>query len=506
MAESAPRPGAGAEIETPGDPLEKVIDDDSEVGPSSQIQDPLLEKVSIGPDREPDVDDLMKGETRNGVPALGGPPAGRTTLDEARRKGPLGYLQLLGPGLITGASDDDPSGIGTYSQVGSQFGFGMLWMALFTFPMMAAIQELCGRIALHTGVGLGIALRRKFPTWLVGICIVGLFCANTMNLGADLGAVAVGGSMLTGNRVPPAWLLVPIAAGLLYLQFFMTYQLIFKVFKWLTVALFAYIVTGIMAHPNLGQVLYATLVPHIEFSKDFITGMVAVLGTTISPYLFFWQASAEIDEMRAAGMQTESQRRGVKRRELRAAQTDILIGMAFSQLVMYFIILTNAAVLHAHGKTGITSADQAAQALGPFLGPFAFVAFAAGMIGTGLLAIPILSGSAAYAVKEFMGWKGALSTKPQFRPTFYAVIGVATLGGLAMNFLHVNPISALYWSAVINGLLAPPLMVLIALLGSDRAVMADKVSGPLSKVLVWAGTIAMSAAALALLLTTFVIR
>ena len=473
---------------------------------SRPIKDPLLRKIGPGPDQEPQQQELRKDDVHLGEPATGGIEAGTTSHQEARRGGLLGVLQLLGPGLITGASDDDPSGIGTYSQVGSQFGYGMLWTALFTFPLMASVQELCGRIALQTGVGLGISLRRKFPTALVGLCIGALLIANTINLGADLGAVAAGGSLLTKNLIPELWLIVPIAALVLYFQFFLSYRTLFRVFKWLSLALFAYIITGLIAHPSLRTVLTATFVPHLELSKDFMAGLVAVLGTTISPYLFFWQASAEIDEMRAAGKSTEAERQGVKLSELKAARIDILIGMAFSQLVMYFIILTSAAVLHAHGKTNIQTANDAAQALAPFLGPFAFVAFALGLIGTGLLAIPILSGSAAYAVKEFMGWKGALSTKPRYRPTFYGIIGVATVAGVAMNLVHLDPIKALFYSAMINGLVAPPLMVLIVLLGSDRKLMKDKVSGTLSKTLTWIGTAAMAAAALTLVLVTFVLK
>jgi NRAMP (natural resistance-associated macrophage protein)-like metal ion transporter len=470
------------------------------------IKDPLLEKIEPGPDEEPQQKDLRKDDVYLGQPASGGTPAGRTTLQEARRGGPLGVLQLLGPGLITGASDDDPSGIGTYAQVGSQFGYGMLWTALFTFPLMAAIQELCGRIALQTGVGLGISLRRKFPTPLVGACIAALLIANTINLGADLGAVAAGASLLTRNLVPGLWLIVPVALLVLYFQLFLSYRTLFKVFKWLSLALFAYVITGLIAHPSLLTVLAATFIPHLELSREFMAGLVAILGTTISPYLFFWQASSEIDEMRAAGQMTEAERRGVKLSELKAARVDIVIGMAFSQIVMYFIILTSAAVLHAHGKTNIQTANDAAQALAPFLGPFAFIAFALGLIGTGLLAIPILSGSAAYALKEFMGWKGALSTKARYRPTFYGIIGAATMVGVGMNFLHVDPIKALIYSAMINGLVAPPLMVLIVLLGSDRKVMKSKVSGALSRSLTWTATAAMTAAALTLVLTTFVVK
>src|SRR2546426_888207 len=313
---------------------------------------------------------------------------------------------MLGPGLITGASDDDPSGIGTYSQVGSQFGYGLLWSAVFTFPLMAAVQELCARIALQTGVGLGTSLRRKFPRSLVGLCIAALFVANTINVGADLGAVAAGGSMLTQGVVPRLGLLVP-----------------------------------------------------------------------------------------AAGKLTETRRHGVSRSVLRAARADILVGMFFSNLVMYFIIFTTAAVLHAHGKTDIQSADQAAQALAPLAGPFAFVLFAGGMIGTGLLAIPILSGSAAYAVKDFFGLKGTLSDKPWYRPTFYALIALSTLPGLALNLLTLHPIRALFVAAIINGLVAAPLMVLIALLGSDRKIMGRRRSGRLSTTLTWIATSVMAASA-----------
>jgi len=466
-------------------------------------RDPLLR--AIKGKQAQTADEVTKGDT-SGSASTGAPAEGRTTLEAARQKGPLGYLQILGPGLITGASDDDPSGIGTYSQVGSQFGYGLLWTALFTFPLMAAVQELCARIALQTGVGLGVSLRRKFPTWLVGVCVLALFIANTINIGADLGAIAAGGELLTRGWLKHAWLVVPVGLLILGLQFFVTYALIFKIFKWLTLALFAYVVTAFIVHPALGQVLFSTFVPHFEFSKPFITAVVAVLGTTISPYLFFWQASSEVEEMRAADLVTEAQRRGVRQQDLRAARIDILIGMLFSNAVMYFIILVSAAVLHAHGKTNVQSAQEAASALAPIAGPFAFVLFALGMIGTGLLAIPILSGSAAYAMKEFLNVPGTLAAKPRFRPTFYAVIGLATVAGIALNFLRIDPIQALFYTAVINGLVAPPLLVLIVLLGSDRTYMKDKVSGRVSKVLTWLAAGLMSVAAVALVATTLVIR
>src|SRR3989440_6145007 len=445
--------------------------------------------------RRPDDDD-------DDLPAAGGSPAaGRVTPEEAKHKGPKGLLQILGPGLITGASDDDPSGVGTYSQVGSQFGYNLLWTALFTFPLMAAMQELCARIALQTGVGLGISLRRKFPTVLVGICILALFCANTINVGADLGAVAAGGSLLTRGAVSEIWLVVPVAVLILGMQLFVDYATIFKIFKWLTLALFAYVATGVLVHPDVLALLRASVVPHLELNRDYITALVAIFGTTISPYLFFWQASSEVDEMRAAGKRTEAERRGVQMSELKAARFDVLVGMFFSNLVMYFIILTTASVLHAHGKTGVQSASEAAQALAPLAGQFAFILFAGGMIGTGLLAVPILSGSAAYAVKEFFGIQGGLSVKPWYHPTFYGVMALAVVAGIGLNLLRIDPIRALFITAVINGVVAPPLMVLIVLLGSDRKVMEDKVSGRISKALSWIATGVMSVAAIALLVT-----
>jgi NRAMP (natural resistance-associated macrophage protein)-like metal ion transporter len=466
-------------------------------------RDPLLRAIK---GRQPrSADEITKGDTP-GTAGSGTPAEGRSTLEDAGRKGPLGLLQLLGPGLITGASDDDPSGIGTYSQVGSQFGYGLLWTALFTFPLMAAVQELCARIALQTGVGLGTSLRRKFPSWLVGVCVLALLAANTINVGADLGAVAAGGELLSRGWLKQGWLVVPVGLLILGLQFFVSYALIFKIFKWLTLVLFAYVVTAFIVHPPLGQVVFATFVPHLEFNKAFITAIVAVLGTTISPYLFFWQASSEVEEMRAAGLASEAQRRGVRQQELRAARADILVGMLFSNLVMYFIIVVSAAVLHAHGKTDIQSAQDAATALAPTAGPFAFVLFALGIIGTGLLAIPILSGSAAYALKEFLNLPGTLAAKPRYRPTFYAIIALAVIAGMAMNYLHIDPIRALFYTAVINGLVAPPLLALIVLLGSDRTYMKNRVSGPLSKSLTWLATALMSIAALALLATTFLFR
>ena len=476
--------------------------DDDPGDPGTRVQDPILRSIRPGRDTEPALKQLLKGSYHPSRQAdTGDPPAGRMTIEEARRRGPVGWLQLLGPGLITGASDDDPSGIGTYSQVGSQFGYGFLWTAPFTLPLTAAVQELCARIALHTGVGLGVALRRKFPRPLVGACIAALFLANTVNAGADLGAIAAGGSLLTRGALHQLWFVVPAAVLILTLQVFMTYALIFKVFKWLTVALFAYVITGFLVHPDLRQVAAASLVPHLELTRDSIAALVAILGTTISPYLFFWQASSEVDDMRAAGKVKEVARRGVRQSELRAARADILIGMLFSNLVMFFIILTTGAVLHANGRTDIQTANQAAQALAPLAGQWAFVLFAVGIIGTGLLAVPILTASAAYAVKEFMGFEGALADKPWYRPTFYSIMALATVAAVGLNLIGIDPIRALFVTAIINGLVAPPLLVLIVLLGADRGIMGKRTSGWVSRSLTWTATAVMSVAAVALLTT-----
>ena len=450
---------------------------------------------------EPSVEEVAKALGNEA--ATGAPTAGRSGVGEALRQGPKGFLQLLGPGLVTGASDDDPSGIGTYSQAGSQFGLATLWLALFTFPLMVAVQETCARIALQTGVGLGVSLRRKFPTALVGACIFAVFCANTINVGADLGAVAAGGSLLSGGRIQPAWLVVPVALLIGLMQLRLSYSIIFRVFKYLTLALFAYVITVFAVHPQLLPTLEATVTPHFEFNKGYLGIVVAILGTTISPYLFFWQASSEVDEMKAAGAHTEQQRRGTTRKELKAARVDVTIGMLFSQLVMYSIVLTSGTVLHGSGHDSIESAAQAAQALRPLAGPFAFVLFAVGMIGTGLLAIPVLTGSSAYAVKEFFGFRGGLSEKVSARPGFYGLIAIAIVGGLAMNFLNINPIEALVVTAIINGMVAPPILVLIALLARDRRVMNEHRSGFWSNSLVWLATMVMAAAAIMLVATLF---
>jgi Mn2+/Fe2+ NRAMP family transporter len=366
---------------------------------------------------------------------------------------------------------------------------------------MVAVQEACARIALHTGVGLGTSLRRKFATALVGVCIVAVFAANTINVGADLGAVAAAGGLLSRGHIQPAWLVLPVALLIGFMQLRLSYPTIFRTFTFLTLALFAYVITVLVVHPPLLETLKVTFIPHVEFSRNFIGIVVAILGTTISPYLFFWQSSSEVEAMKAAGTHTERQRRGVSHTELRAARLDVFIGMLFSQLVMYCIIVTSGTVLHSAGNSSIQTAQQAADALRPLAGPFAFILFSAGMIGTGLLAIPVLSGSAAYAVKEFFGFRGSLSDRAMYHPTFYGLIVMAIIGGLLMKFLNIDAIRALVVTAIINGVVAPPILVLIALLARDRTVMGDRRSGRWSNTFVWLAAGVMGVAAVALIVT-----
>jgi NRAMP (natural resistance-associated macrophage protein)-like metal ion transporter len=414
--------------------------------------------------------------------------------------GPLrSFFAVLGPGLITGAADDDPSGISTYSVAGAAYGYTTLWIALITFPLMVAIQLMCARLGMVTGRGLAAAVRVHYPRWVLwGACSI-LVIANVINIGADLGGMAEATQLITG--VPPlAW--VPLYAILItVLLVWASYHLIAKVFKWLTLVLFAYFFASFFAHVNWRQALAVTFVPHLEWSRGFCAVLVGILGTTISPYLFFWQAAEEVEEERAK-RQTFAQRKGSTQMELRAARADTTAGMFFSNIIMYFIILTTAATLHAHGHTSISTAREAAEALRPLAGNGAYLLFTLGLIGTGMLGVPVLVGSCAYAVAEGAAWRGSMSDTPRSAPKFYAIIAIAMALGLALNFFHLNAVKMLFWSAIINGLLAPPLILLVILLTSNRKVMGTRVNSPLLKYLGWATFVVMTAAALAMLITT----
>ncbi len=410
-------------------------------------------------------------------------------------------LKVLGPGFITGASDDDPSGIATYSQTGAQFGYTQLWMALFTLPFQNVIQEMCGRIGMVTGRGLAGVIREHYGRPLLSVAVLLLLAANTINIGADLGAMAAAGRLVL--HLPFVVLLLVITALTLLLEVFVTYKTYARFLKYLTFSLFAYIVAALVVHQDWPRIALATFVPTITFRRDFLMNIVAVLGTTISPYLFFWQAGEEVEEQVAAG-RLRQMGAGVPRvrsRDIREMRVDTAVGMVFSNLVMWFIILTTAATLHSNQMLSVDTADQAAQALKPFAGDFAFLLFTLGIVGTGLLAVPILAGSASYAIAEAFGWKEGLYRKFTQAHGFYGVITVATLLGLLVNFTSVRPFQMLYYAAILNGICAPPLMILILMIGNNRKIMGRFTNSFLGNAVGLIITGVMTAAAIGLLLT-----
>lgn len=422
---------------------------------------------------------------------------------EVERSGPLHrvmvYLKMLGPGLIAGASDDDPSGIGTYSQTGAQFGYAQLWTALFTFPLMTVVQEMCARIGLETGDGLAAVLRKHYPRPVLYVAVLLLFIANTINIGADLGAMAASMQLLIG--IPFGIWLAAFTFLTVGLEIFVSYKRYAQVLRFLTFTLFAYVFVVFLVPQDWGQALRSTVIPSFQFSQAYLLNLVAILGTTISPYLFFWQASQEVEEEIDEGKTTEAAREGVSKTELKWMRADVVSGMFLSNLVMYFIIVTTASTLFRQGITNIDSAPKAAEALRPVGGDFAYLLFAVGIIGTGLLAVPVLAGSAAYATSETFKFNEGLSKKLSQAPGFYGVIGIATLAGAVMNFLGINPIQALYYTAILNGIAAPPLLLLLMLIGNNRKILQDKTNGLLSNVVGWLTTIVMGVAAIALLLS-----
>ena len=410
------------------------------------------------------------------------------------------FFGVLGPGLITGASDDDPSGIGTYAQAGARYGYATLWTTLAMLPMMVAAQFMCAKIGLVSGRGLAGVLRQHYPRAVLYPAVISMAVANTLNAGADIGAIAAAINLLV--PIPPLWFVLPVSAGILGVQVFGKYRLIERVFKWLALALLAYIASSIFSHPDVLKVIQGTLIPTIRLDPGFIAILVALLGTTISPYLFFWQASQEVEEEISMGRRQLRQRQGATKLELSYALLDTVAGMTFSEVVAYFIILASGATLFVAGKTEIASATDAAQALRPIAGDAAALLLAVGLIGAGALAVPILTGSAAYGISEAFGWKSGLDRKVSRAPQFYGVIAVATLIGLAINFLGINPISALVLSAVLNGLIAGPLLILVMLISNDPRAMGERTNGRLLNVVGWITTAVMCIAALALIVTS----
>lgn len=407
------------------------------------------------------------------------------------------WVAKLGPGLITGAADDDPSGIATYSQAGSQFGFNMLWTVLLTYPLMVAIQVVSARIGRVSGHGLASNLRRHYPRWLLYGVVVLLLTANTINIAADLTAMGAAVNLLVGG--PTRAYTVALGLFSLALQVFMPYRRYVRVLKWLTLALFAYVGVIFAVRIPWTEVAVRTILPHVSWSGGYITTVVAVFGTTISPYLFFWQASQEVEELHAKkGQQALTQMPSQGPANLSRIRMDTIIGMAFSNLVAYFIILTTAVTLHAHHVTDIQSSSQAASALKPIAGQFAFLLFGLGIIGTGLLALPVLAGSAAYAMAGTFRWKNSLALEPQMAKRFYGIIVLATVVGLALDFTSIDPIKALFWSAVINGVTSVPIMVLMMLMASNRKIMGTFVTPAPLRLLGWLSTGVMAAAVIAM--------
>ena len=397
------------------------------------------------------------------------------------------YWHTLGPGLTTGASDDDPSGIATYSQTGAQYGFQLLWLAAFTFPLMAVVQEMCARIGLVTGRGLAGTIRRHFSKKLLIFCTILLFSANVFNIGADLGAMAKAVQLLW-PQLNFAVLVVGFAVLSVCLQIFTPYARYAKYLKWLAMVLLAYIASAFLAHLNWGDVLARGFIPHITFDKDQLLLICAILGTTISPYLFFWQTSQEVEEGIRSGQTTIKERQVTPPQQVKDMRVDVWSGMFLSNVVMFFIIAACGAILFPNGVTEITSAAQAAEALRPFAGDATYLLFAIGIIGTGLLAIPVLAGSSSYAIAESFKWREGLYRPFHQAVAFYVVIIVSLVVGLGLNFIGLDPIKALIYSAVANGLVAPVVLIFIVLIASNKKIMGQWVNGRLSTVIGWAVT------------------
>jgi NRAMP (natural resistance-associated macrophage protein)-like metal ion transporter len=411
-------------------------------------------------------------------------------------------LQVLGPGLITGASDDDPSGIATYSQAGAQFGYGLTWTMLFTYPLMVAVQMISARVGRTTGRGLAGNLRVHYPGWLLQGLVAILLIANTINIGADLGAMADASRLLLPG---PAWLFIVLFAAIcVYMQVFLQYTRYVAVLKWLTLALFAYFAAVVTIKIDWGAFAHGLLVPKIVHAKDYLTTIVAVFGTTISPYLFFWQAAEEVEDIKAYPRRQDLvDAPGQGEPALKRIELDTIVGMGFSNLVALAIMVTAAATLNAKGTTDIQTSAQAAEALRPIAGQFAFAVFAIGIVGTGLLAVPVLAGSGAYALGEARRWPTGFSRNWQEAKAFYATVALATLVGMVVNFSGIDAIKALYWSAVLNGVVAVPVMTTMMLMAARSDVMGRFAVGGMLKWLGWVATAVMAAAVIAMLVTSF---
>jgi NRAMP (natural resistance-associated macrophage protein)-like metal ion transporter len=412
------------------------------------------------------------------------------------------YLKKIGPGIITGAADDDPAGIATYSQAGAQYGTSLLWMAAWVYPLVATIQEMCARIAMVTGRGLASNIKRNYSKKILYFATILLFFANTLNIGADLGAMAKTIQLLSPKLSFIFLVIFTGVAGLL-LEVFVPYRKYTKYLKWLVIAIFSYIATGLIINMDWSVLLRDGLIPQITFSKTQILLITGILGTTISPYLFFWQTSEEIEEEIMDGKTTIKSRQGTTHEDIKEMRVDVWVGMFLSNLVMFFIIAVCAHTLYANGITNIETAADAARALEPLAGHFTSILFAVGIIGTGLLAIPVLAGSTAYAITESFGWHEGLYRKWKTAHAFYGVIGISIFIGILLNFIGIDPIKALIYSAIANGIVAPIMLIFIVKISSDKKVMGEFKNKPITKIVGWVTTVLMGITAIAAIFSLF---
>lgn len=413
------------------------------------------------------------------------------------------FIKALGPGIITGASDDDPSGIGTYSSVGATFGFGLIWLALWLLPLMTAVQETCARIGIVTNKGLAGVLRKHYQGWVVMIIVFLLIIANTANIGADISAMTASVKLLAPSFNFTITAII-ITLIIIILEVKIPYQNYAKILKWLTLSLIAYIITGFIIRPDWIGIFKTSLVPDITWNKDYIFAIIAVFGTTISPYLFFWQTSEEVEENKNQSLDVDKNKKMQLLNRIATMRTDTRTGMLLANLVFLFIVITTAKALNAEGITSIGSAEEAAMALKPFAGDQAFLLFALGIIGTGLLAIPVLAGSGAYALAELFHWKEGLSKKYSQAKSFYMVIIFSILVGLGLNFLGVSPIKALYYSAFLNGVIAVPLLYVIMTVGGDKKIMGDEIHPGWVKFFGWMAFIFSAVAVIGVIVFSFI--
>jgi NRAMP (natural resistance-associated macrophage protein)-like metal ion transporter len=415
------------------------------------------------------------------------------------------FFRALGPGIITGAADDDPSGIGTYSSVGAQFGFGLIWLAPWLLPLMTAVQEACARIGIVTNKGLAGVLLRHYKKWVVFSIVVLLIIANVANIGADISAMAASIRLLAPVNFTATAIILTIL--IIAIEIAIPYKNYAKILKWLALSLFAYIITGFIIHPDWAMIFKEALIPQLTFNKTYIFAIVAVFGTTISPYLFFWQTSEEVEENKLIGKsKIDDQGNPISHKltdRIGHMRTDVRTGMIFANITFFFIVLTTAKVLNANGITDIESAEQAALALRPFAGDQAFLLFALGIVGTGLLAIPVLAGSGAYALAELMNWREGLEQKFSRAKAFYCVITLSILVGLGINFIGINPMKALYYSAFLNGVIAVPLLFVIMIVGNDKRIMGRETHPKWVKVFGWSAFLFAAIAVVAVVVLQF---